>query len=279
LQPNEKVVKLLPSRDLQGKFIVMVTKLGIIKRTDAESFSNIRTTGIRAVTLHDDDELISCGLSTGHNGIILSTYKGQGIHFKEEEVRVMGRQAAGVIGIRLKEGDTVIGMQIVGNTGEVLFATERGYGKKVHVEDFRVAHRGGMGVRTIPTDKRNGNVIGLALVTPESNILLIDEVGKIIRLPASEVRTMGRQAKGVRLIKLEPDQTLATMVAFEESNHDDAEHTPESSDKPKDAIHKAEYMSFDDDNPDEDIIALQVSPLEPEEDILDASGQDGMDIL
>jgi DNA gyrase subunit A len=223
LQQDEKVVKLLPARDLEGKFVVMVTKEGIIKRTDAASFSNIRSTGIRAVTLHDADELISCALSTGHNGIILATHKGQGIHFKEDEVRCMGRQAAGVIGIRLKSGDSVIGMQIVGSTGDVLFATERGYGKKVSVEEFRVAHRGGMGVRTIPTDKRNGSVIGLASVTSESNILLIDEVGKIIRLPASEVRTMGRQAKGVRLIKLETDQTLSTMVAFEESNHDDGE--------------------------------------------------------
>lgn len=112
-------------------------------------------------------------------------------------------------------------MEIVAHTGEVLFATERGYGKKVAVADFRVAHRGGVGVRTIPTDKRNGFVIGLATVTPHSNILLIDQVGKLIRLPASEVRTMGRQAKGVRLIKLEPDQLLSTMVAFEEAHEDD----------------------------------------------------------
>lgn len=220
LQPNEKVVKLLCTRDMSNKFVVMVTKEGTIKRTDAESFSNIRSTGIRALTLNDGDELVSCGLSSGDCSIILATYQGQGIHFKETEVRSMGRQAAGVIGIRLKSDDAVVGMEIVGEHGEVLFATERGYGKKVAVADFRVAHRGGVGVRTIPTDKRNGFVIGLATVTEHSNILLIDQAGKLIRLPASEVRTMGRQAKGVRLIKLEPDQLLSTMVAFEES-HDD----------------------------------------------------------
>jgi len=220
LQPNEKVVKLLCTRDMTNKFVVMVTKQGTIKRTDAESFSNIRSTGIRALTLNESDELVSCGLSTGNDSIILATSSGQGIHFKETEVRSMGRQAAGVIGIRLKKEDSVVGMEIVAGTGEVLFATERGYGKKVSVADFRVAHRGGVGVRTIPTDKRNGFVIGLATVTEHSNILLIDQVGKLIRLPASEVRTMGRQAKGVRLIKLEPDQLLSTMVAFEES-HDD----------------------------------------------------------
>lgn len=220
LQPEEKVVKLLCTRDMTSKFVVMVTKQGTIKRTDAESFSNIRSTGIRALTLNEGDELVSCGLSTGNDSIILATNSGQGIHFKETEVRSMGRQAAGVIGIRLKKDDSVVGMEIVSHGGEVLFATERGYGKKVAVDDFRVAHRGGVGVRTIPTDKRNGFVIGLATVTEHSNILLIDQVGKLIRLPASEVRTMGRQAKGVRLIKLEPDQLLSTMVAFEE-NHDD----------------------------------------------------------
>jgi DNA gyrase subunit A len=221
LQPDEKVVKLLCTRDITNKFIVMVTKSGIIKRTNAQDFENIRSTGIRAVTLREDDELVSCALSSGSDAIILATYHGQGIHFKEDEVRAMGRQASGVIGIRLKRDDAVVGMEVVGTTGEVLFATERGYGKKVAVADFRLAHRGGMGVRTIPTDKRNGLVIGLATVTVNSNILLIDQAGKLIRLPASEVRTMGRQAKGVRLIKLEPDQLVSTMVAFEESSEQD----------------------------------------------------------
>jgi len=232
LQKDERVVKLLCTRDMQGKFVVMVTKDGIIKRTDAESFSNIRSTGIRAVTLREGDELISCAQSSGNDGIILATRKGQGIHFKEDEVRAMGRQASGVIGIRLKSKDAVVGMEIVGETGEVLFATEKGYGKKVKVEDFRLAHRGGLGVRTIPTDSRNGMVIGLSTVTCDSDILLIDQVGKIIRLPGSEVRTMGRQAKGVRLIKLEKDQLLSTMVAFDGSSHDANESDNENGSSP-----------------------------------------------
>lgn len=240
LQPNERVVKLLCTRDMSNKFVVMVTKSGTIKRTDAESFSNIRSTGIRALTLNEDDELVSCGLSSGQNTIILATSSGQGIHFKEDEVRSMGRQAAGVIGIRLKKEDSVVGMEIVKPEGEVLFATERGYGKKVSVAEFRIAHRGGVGVRTIPTDKRNGSVIGLATVTEHSNILLIDQVGKLIRLPASEVRTMGRQAKGVRLIKLEPDQLLSTMVAFEEAHDEEHIGTAPSSGT---TVHTASHAS------------------------------------
>jgi DNA gyrase subunit A len=217
LTPGEHVVKLLCTRDLsEGTFIVMLTKNGIIKRTDASEFAHIRATGIRAATLKDNDELVFCDLSSGNDSIIIATAQGQGIRFNENEVRSMGRQAAGVIGIRLKKNDYVVGMQVLGEQGDILFATENGYGKRVSIADFRVAHRGGLGVRTIPADKRNGRVIGLAHVTDNSNLLLIDQVGKIIRLPSSEVRTMGRQAKGVRLIRLDEGQKLSSVVAFEE---------------------------------------------------------------
>jgi DNA gyrase subunit A len=133
----------------------------------------------------------------------------------------MGRQAAGVIGIRLRKNDSVVGMEVVGTGKDLLVATEHGYGKKIHIDDFRTAHRGGIGVRTIPTDQRNGTVIGLAVVEEHSNVLLIDNVGKIIRLPADEIRAMGRQAKGVRLIRLDENQTLAAIVAFAEPEIDE----------------------------------------------------------
>ncbi len=217
LQPGEKVVKLLCARELEDKFLVMLTKKGIIKRTKASDFSKIRSTGIRCTTLREGDELVFCALSSGEDTIVIASAHGQGIRFKEQEVRSMGRQAAGVIGIRLREEDFVVGMEIIGaDSGDILFATVNGYGKKVRVEDFRVAHRSGVGVRTIPTDKRNGDVIGLAIVHPDSNILLIDQAGKIIRLPASEIRTMGRQAKGVRLVRLDKGQKLASIFAFRE---------------------------------------------------------------
>jgi len=215
LQENEFVVKLLPSRDMEGKFMVMVTKEGVIKRTNASDFAKIRATGIRALTLREGDELVFCSLSTGNDTVVLATARGQGIRFKETEVRSMGRQASGVMGIRVKKNDRVIGMEIVSDHGEILFATESGYGKKVRIADFRIAHRGGMGVRTIPTDKRNGNVVGLAIVHEDSNILLIDQAGKIIRLSAKDIRAMGRQAKGIRLIRLDDQQRLNSVVAFE----------------------------------------------------------------
>ena len=219
LQEGEKVVKLLCARALEGKFLVMLTKHGIIKRTKASDFAKIRSTGIRCSTLRDGDELVFCSLSSGGDTIVIATANGQGIRFKEEEVRSMGRQAAGVIGIRLRKEDYVVGMEVICcDSGDIIFATEKGYGKKVRVEDFRVAHRGGVGIRTIPTDKRNGKVIGLATVYPNSNLLLIDQAGKIIRLPVSEVRTMGRQAKGVRLVRLDKGQTLSSLFAFREED-------------------------------------------------------------
>jgi len=223
LNPGEKVVKLLCTRDLEGKSLVLLTKEGTIKKTDAMEFAKIRSTGIRAITLHDKDELVFCGLSTGKDSIVIATAKGQGIRFNEEEVRQMGRQAAGVIGIRMRSGDFVVGMEIISDGNDLLFATEHGFGKRVSIVDFRVAHRGGLGVRTIPTDRRNGAVIGLVQVSDKSNVLLIDEAGKIIRLPSEEIRTMGRQAMGVRLIRLDKDQKLATIVAFEEEGNDDTE--------------------------------------------------------
>lgn len=223
LQPGEQVVKLLCTREMEGKFLVMISKNGIIKRCDAMEFAKIRSNGIRAVTLREGDELIFCGLSTGADTIVIATAKGQGIRFKEEEVRSMGRQATGVIGIRLRKGDLVVGMEIINDGHDILFATENGYGKKVHINDFRIAHRGGIGVRTIPTDKRNGQVIGLVVVEEHSNLLLIDHAGKIIRLPADEVRAMGRQAKGVRLIRLDEGQKLATLFSFAEPEHAEGE--------------------------------------------------------
>lgn len=231
LQEGEKVVKLLCARELEGKSLVMLTKHGIIKRSKATDFAKIRSTGIRAATLKEDDELVFCALSSGDDTIVIATAHGQGIRFNEQEVRVMGRQAAGVIGIRLRKDDFVVGMEIIGtDSGDILFATENGYGKKVRVEDFRVAHRGGVGVRTIPTDKRNGEVIGLAIVHPDSNILLIDQAGKIIRLPASEIRTMGRQAKGVRLVRLDDKQKLSSIFSFrEEADKDDESGSSETS--------------------------------------------------
>lgn len=216
LQEGEYIVKLLDSGDIAGRSVALLTKEGTIKRTPGDNFVKIRCTGIRAVTLKEGDELVFCSVCDDDSSIVIATKLGQGIRFKATEVRSMGRQAAGVRGIRLKKDDEVVGMEVVADNRDLLFATSRGYGKRTKIEDFRVAHRGGLGVRTIPTNTRNGHMIGLVRVDEDSEILLIDKDGKIIRISPKEVRTMGRQAAGVRLIRLDAKQELSSIVAFAE---------------------------------------------------------------
>ena len=279
LQENEYVVKLLCTKDLEGKSLVLLTKKGVIKRTDAEAFTKIRSTGIRAVSLRDGDELVFCSLSSGNDSIIVATKKGQGIHFKETEVRKMGRQAAGVRAILLRKDDKVVGMEVVGEDADVLFATSRGFGKRVNVAKFRVAHRGGVGVRTIPTNQRNGEVVGLAKVSDTSHVLLIDKSGKIIRLNPTEIRTMGRHAQGVRLIRLDSDQYLIGFVAFngddfDEEQENQSETTPSIPTDEK--LSKAEVSSDENLTIDDQLEEEESIDEEPEEESIDEDQEEEM---
>ncbi len=246
LVEGEKVVKLLCMRGMSDKQIVMVSKQGVIKKTDAAAFAKIRVSGIRALTLREDDELAFCRVSSGNDDIVIATAHGQGIRFKEEEVRSMGRQAAGVRGIKLRKNDYVVGCEVIDtDEKDLLFATSGGYGKRTRVTDFRVAHRGGFGVRTIPTDKRNGEAIGLVLVDDNSHILLIDDAGKIIHLLPTEIRTMGRQAKGVRLIRLDDDRYLSSVVAFIDESSQNNQILPEDDSNEGSARSKKAVVRFD----------------------------------
>jgi DNA gyrase subunit A len=218
LQENEKVIKLLCARNLDGLFLTMITKNGLIKRTATSLFTNIRQTGIRALSLNEGDELAFCMLTSGKDTLMLATKCGMAIRFFETEVRAMGRQAAGVRGIRLRSGDLLVGALVVNEKQNILFVTENGFGKRVELEKFRVTHRGGMGVRTIPTDTRNGYVVGLSMIDNETGLILIDENGKIIRIAPHEIRTMGRQAKGVRLIRLDDGLKVAGVATLQNMN-------------------------------------------------------------
>lgn len=222
LQDGETVVKLLCARDFENHFLVLVTKLGVIKRTEAKEFMAVRSTGIRAISLREGDELEFCSLSTGSQSIVLVTAQGQGIRFQEAEVRAMGRQAAGVRGMRLRPKDYIVGMEVVDEESDILICTQRGFGKRLRASDFRVAHRGGLGVRAIPTGTRNGLVVGLVVVGALSSVLLIEASGKIIRLLPTEIRTMGRQAQGVRLIKLNENEHLVGIASVTETESEGA---------------------------------------------------------
>jgi DNA gyrase subunit A len=218
LQANEKVIKLVSTRNLSGLYLMLITKKGLAKRTLADNFMNIRQTGIRAITLNEGDELAFCMLTSGKDSVMLATKLGMAIRFYEKEVRPMGRQASGVKGISLKDNDELVGALVVNETQNILFVTETGYGKRVDISKFRIIHRGGVGVRTIPVNARNGFVIGLSMISDSSDLMLIDENGKIIRISPQEIRTMSRQAQGVRLIRLDQDQKVACIATLHTEN-------------------------------------------------------------
>jgi len=225
LQEGERVVALLPVREFsEGAFVVMATRLGQIKKTSLDAFGNIRVSGIIALTIADDDDLVSVRITEGAADLLLGTRNGWAIRFREENVRPMGRSARGVRGIRLRQGsadaDEVVGMAVIprDEPATLLTVCEKGYGKRTPTSDYPTKNRGGKGVITIKTTERNGKVVGLRLVTDEDDLMLITDGGKLIRMPVAGIPTIGRNTQGVRLIRLEPaegDKEAEKVVAME----------------------------------------------------------------
>ncbi len=225
LAPGEKVSATLPVREfVTDKFIVMVTKKGIIKKTDLAAYSNPRTGGIIAISIDEGDELVDVQLTMGDQDIFLATNRGMSIRFKEEEVRDMGRTARGVRGINLDKGDAVIGVEIPAAGTYMLTVSENGYGKCTPVEEYRIQSRGGKGTINLKAVAKVGNVSGVLQVQGEENIMLISNAGKVIRLKVQEVPINHRVTQGVKLIDLEPDEKLVGVArTTQESDKDDEE--------------------------------------------------------
>jgi DNA gyrase subunit A len=233
LQEGERVVALLPVREFsEGAFVVMTTRRGYIKKTSLDAFANIRTSGIIALTIPDDDDLVSVRITEGAADILIGTRNGWAIRFREENVRPMGRSARGVRGIRLREGDDqVVGMAVVprDQPATLLTVCERGYGKRTPTSDYPTKNRGGKGVITIKTTERNGKVVSLRLVSDDDDLMLITDGGKLIRMPVDGVPTIGRNTQGVRLIRLEPEEKVVAMerLAEKEEGEGEREVSPE----------------------------------------------------
>jgi len=223
LQPEEKVQAFLPVREFEeGRYVIIATAKGVIKKCDLTVFDHPLTRGIIAIALDEGDQLISARLTNGEPEIFLATYHGKAIRFTAEDVRPMGRPARGVRAIRLGEGDSVIGMAPVAPGNLMLSVTEAGYGKRTELEEYRLTARGGKGVINIKTSKRNGNVVALMRVVPEDELMIITRNGKIIRLGADKIRATGRSAQGVRLVKLEDgDEIAAACVVPPDENGED----------------------------------------------------------
>lgn len=211
-QEDEKLaaVTSVPTLEDDNSYLFFATKNGIVKRTVLSQFKNIRTNGIIAINLQEKDELLQVELTDGHRDIILGSSKGKAIHFKEEDVRPIGRSAAGVKGIALQKNDFLVGMAIVTEEhNEILIVTEKGFGKRSTVDEYRVQGRGGMGVKAFNVTAKNGKLVALKSVNPDKDLIITTDKGVIIRMHIANISLAGRNTQGVILIKLKDDQSIA----------------------------------------------------------------------
>jgi len=226
---GEQVQAILPVRAFEeGKYILMATKRGLVKKTDLMAYANIRANGLIACVIEAGDELIAARLTDGERDIILSSRNGKAVRFKESEARPMGRATRGVKGMSLGKGDELISLDVIGN-GEVtlLSATERGYGKRSAVEEYPLHHRGGQGVITIKTTERNGKVAGVLQVTDEDELMLITSGGKIVRIRVKDISVLSRNTQGVRLISPEQGEKVAAVSRLAEQEEGNGENSGE----------------------------------------------------
>jgi DNA gyrase subunit A len=219
LQPGENVRAILPVRDLEeeGKYIFFATQKGTVKKTPLKDFSNVMSRGIIAIGIDDGDELVKARITDGSQIVFLATHLGKAIRFDENDVRSMGRPAYGVRGIDLAKNDYVVGVAITPKEHEpgeyrILAVTENGFGKRTDVEEYRLQTRGGKGVRNMNVTPRIGCVSGIQLVDDGSELMVISQFGKIIRIDTKTIRSAGRATQGVRLLTLEPDDKVAAAV-------------------------------------------------------------------
>jgi DNA gyrase subunit A len=232
---------------INNNFIVLCTTKGIIKKTSLEAYSRPRQSGVNAITVREGDELLEAKLTNGRHHIMLAVRSGRAIRFPEESVRPMGRTASGVRGIRLadEETDYVVGMITVENKEkEILVVSEKGYGKRSDIEDYRITNRGGKGVKTINITEKTGSLIALKDVTDNHDLMIITQFGNILRSSVSALRVMGRATQGVRLINLRENDTIASVASVlvsEEESGDDADM-----DQQNDQIEKEFGKEFDD---------------------------------
>jgi len=219
LKKGERVATILPVRDYEeGKYVVMATKEGLVKKTELTAYSHPRSVGTIGVRIREGDELIAARVSTGDQDIFLTTREGKSIRFKESELREMGRVATGNIGIRMAPGNAVVGMETIQEGDTILTVTENGYGKRTRTDEYPTQGRGGKGVLTIKTSERNGPVVYSYQVTDQDQLMIITGHGKIIRLRAADISVIGRNTQGVKLIDLgEGEKVVGVAKVMEEA--------------------------------------------------------------
>lgn len=241
IEPDDKIRAYIRTNDLKdvdyvnSMYVVMVTKNGIIKKTSLEQYSRPRVNGINAIEIREDDQLLEAKLTTGTSEIMIATKGGKCIRFPEEKVRAVGRSSIGVRGVDLSDGDEVIGMIVVNDIENetVLVVSEKGYGKRTAVEDYRITNRGGKGVITLNITEKTGNLIAIQSVTDEDGLMIINKSGVAIRMGMDDLRVMGRNTQGVRLINLKNNDEIAAVakVMMDKEVEEETEETVENIDQ------------------------------------------------
>ena len=223
LEKGEKVNSLLKvSKDDNYKYLIFATKSGLIKRTDISEFDSIRNNGKKFITLKDDDEIVSVKKTTGNDEILMASSNGRMVRFNESTVRVMGRSASGVRGINIGEG-VLVGMEVASNNGLILVVTEKGYGKKTPIQEYRITNRGGKGVKTVNITEKNGAIVAFKTVDNDKDVMIITDSGIIIRLDANQISTMSRVTQGVKLINLKEHSVVSSVSVVEKEETDISE--------------------------------------------------------
>jgi DNA gyrase subunit A len=230
---GEEVLSILPIKEfVENKYVVMATKHGVIKKTDLMAFSNIRAAGIIAIAFDDGDSLVKAALSDGKQDIFVATKLGQSIRFSEEDVRDMGRNARGVRGIKLDDHDAVVGMEIFpteeNDKGElsILSVSTLGYGKRTPLNEYRTQGRGGSGIINIKVTDKIGELVAVKLVRDGDDAIVISNVGQLIRTPVSEIREIGRNTQGVRVINMDDGESVKAFAITREVDESQVEASP-----------------------------------------------------
>ena len=246
IEGGEKVTAMLPvpEEKVAGHYLVMATRMGLIKRTELKDFENLRRSGLIAIVLREEDELIGVALTDGTRDVLLGTRGGMAIRFSETDVRVMGRVSMGVKSIELAEGDEVVAMSIVEEGEQVLSITRNGFGKRTEIDEYRVQSRGGKGIKAMNLTEKTGLLAGQLLVDEDEDILLITDDGTVIRTPVSSISTHGRNTQGVRIMRVEEGSQVVCVAPAEaeEDEEGEAELPP---------LEDAEELSAETDETDE----------------------------
>ena len=226
LDNGEKISAVIPLQNFaEGKYLLMATRNGLIKKTALSEYSSSKRTGLLAITLKEDDELIDVRLTDGEDNVVLVTSKGMSITFDEKDVRPVGRTAQGVLGIRLDKDDFVIGMESVigGKNATLLAITENGFGKRTELEEYRVQNRGGKGVITYKITPKTGNIVGIRIANGNEDVMMITDKGTIIRLKVSEVSVLGRSTQGVTLMRTNDGGKVVSIEIIEPEENENKE--------------------------------------------------------